>query len=163
LSPTRVLAQLSIKAGRASQNNSPSLLNYFSTFGSVKKLFSLSFLTIYLFSTTQFCELLKMPILIEHYQEHKQENQALSLLGFLEMHYAHGNPKDADYDKDMKLPFKSCSPSSISTISFFTPFPEFKQQTALIYCECEQHQFFDYSFSYSSSFLSTIWQPPRAC
>jgi hypothetical protein len=157
------LGPSALKLGELIKNNSPSLLKYFSTFGLVKKLFSLSFLTIYLFSTTQFCELLKMPILIEHYQEHKQENQALSLLGFLEMHYAHGSPKDADYDKDMKLPFKSCSPSSISTISFYTPFPEFKQQPPLVYYENEQQQFSDYSFSYSSSFLSTIWQPPRAC
>lgn len=134
-----------------------------STFALVKKLFSLSFLAIYLFSTTQFCELLKMPILIEHYQEHKQENKELSLLGFLEMHYANDSPIDADYDKDMKLPFKSCTTSSISTIYFYTPFPEFKQHPPLVYFENEQHQFSDYSFSYSSSFLSAIWQPPRAC
>ena len=111
-------------------------------------------------STTQLSELLKLPILIEHYMEHKQENKDLSFLGFLEMHYAHGSPHDADYEKDMKLPFKTITISNIVSISFCSPIPQFKQNP-VVYFKNEKQQFSDYSFAYSSAFLSSIWQPPR--
>ena len=113
-------------------------------------------------STTQLSELLKLPMLVQHYIEHKEENKDLSLIGFLEIHYAHGSPKDADYDKDMKLPFKSITNSNVSSISFCTPLPFFKNNP-IVYFENKKQQFSEYSFTYSSAFLSSIWQPPKSC
>lgn len=112
-------------------------------------------------STTQLSELLKLPILIEHYMEHKQKNKDLSFVGFLEMHYAHSSPHDDDYEKDMKLPFKTVTISNIVSISFCLPIPQFKQNQ-IVYFKTDKQQFSDYSFTYSSAFLSSIWQPPRA-
>ncbi len=129
-------------------------------FVTLKKIISIFFLAVYLLSTTQLSELLKLPVLVQHYMEHKQENKDLSFLGFLEIHYAHGSPKDADYDKDMKLPFKTITNSNIAAISFCTPIPNYKQ-APVIYFKNSKQQFSDYSFTCSSAFLSSIWQPPR--
>lgn len=93
--------------------------------------------------------------------EHKKENKNLSFIGFLEIHYAHGSPKDADYEKDMKLPFKSIANCSISSIYFFLPTTD--KQNLIVYFNNDKQKFTDYPFTYSSSFLSSIWQPPKSC
>lgn len=48
-----------------------------------------------------------MPILIEHYREHQFLTGGISLGAFLVHHYFSGNPKDADYERDMQLPFRA--------------------------------------------------------
>lgn len=113
-------------------------------------------------STTQLSEVLKLPMLLQHYIDHKEENKSLSFIDFLEIHYAHGSPKDADYEKDMKLPFKSITTNITASISFFTPFPNFKHNP-VVYFKNNKQQFSEYSFTYSSAFLSSIWQPPKSC
>ncbi len=45
--------------------------------------------------------------MVEHYVEHKEQNPALTILEFLCIHYQGPDVYDADYDKDMKFPFKS--------------------------------------------------------
>lgn len=45
--------------------------------------------------------------MVEHYYEHKALDPDMNILTFICMHYAHGNVKDADYDRDMQLPFKT--------------------------------------------------------
>ena len=101
-------------------------------------------------------------MLVEHFMEHRQENKDLSFIAFLDIHYAHGSPKDADYDKDMKLPFKSIANSNIASISFCSPIPYFKENP-VFYFAGDKNQFPDYSFTYSSAYLSAIWQPPKSC
>lgn len=119
-------------------------------------------LVIYLLSTEEAKQLLKLPVVFQHFAEHKQEDSKLTLLEFLAIHYLHGSPKDKDYDKDMKLPFKT-SGGCISTISsdvipvtfqfalvnpiLIAPKPIFIHPNKLIF----------------SSFPATIWQPPKSC
>jgi hypothetical protein len=54
----------------------------------------------------------KLPILIQHFEEHKQLND-LSFLDFLSMHYWGEDIKDNDADRDMQLPFKTISGNSL--------------------------------------------------
>jgi hypothetical protein len=83
----------------------------------MRKKSALFFLFIYLFSTTEAHQLLKLPIVFQHYAEHQLEDKNISFIEFLDIHYMHGSPSDADYDRDMQLPFKS-SVDCISNISF---------------------------------------------
>lgn len=53
----------------------------------------------------------KLPILIQHYDEHKQLMD-LSFIDFLSMHYWGEDLKDNDGDRDMQLPFKTISSTS---------------------------------------------------
>jgi hypothetical protein len=128
----------------------------------VKKNISVFFLSIYLLSTTQLSELLKLPLLIQHFTEHQKETKDISFLIFLKMHYFNGDPKDADYDKDMKLPFKTTHVNtSISTyIAFESQSFQLKRQ---IYTELKIRVFTIFDSWYSNSYLNAIWQPPKSC
>jgi len=111
-------------------------------------------------STTQLAQLLKMPVLIEHYMEHTKKDHDLSLWTFLVLHYDHHEP-DGDYDRDMQLPFMTVSDMAM-IIGYFHPpltLPAIRNEAAedvLV------------SFNYrqphiGSLYLSTIWQPPKYC
>lgn len=128
----------------------------------MKKGITILFLSIYLLSSTQLKELLKLPILLEHFAEHQQKDAGISFMGFLYMHYAKGDVKDADYEKDMKLPFKSAENPSSSSLSYYLPAAVYKQESPVHFTERNRH-FPAYNFTYSSAFLSAIWQPPRNC
>ena len=128
----------------------------------MKNFIIILFLSSYLFSTTQLSELLKINLLVEHYVEHTSKDKNLSLWGFLCMHYANGNVKDADYEKDMKLPFKTLDTCNYASINFCTPIQEFQFQK-IISIKLYKQPIFEYNFSFYSNFHSAIWQPPKSC
>lgn len=65
-------------------------------------------------SATPFGELLKLPVLIEHLREHRRESPDMTLIGFFILHYFSGDVRDADYERDMQLPFKTVDFSGMS-------------------------------------------------
>ena len=75
----------------------------------LKKWISILFLSVYLLTATEFNELFKLPLLVEHFMQHNEGNKHVDFWEFLCIHYSNNNIKDADYDEDMKLPFKSQS------------------------------------------------------
>ncbi len=124
----------------------------------MKKYVTLFLIFTYLFSMTELHQILKAPLLVEHYYEHN-DSKELSVLTFLEMHYLNGNVKDADYEKDMKLPFKSFQdnhPNVVlhlpETTDFFN-FIGFSLTEQKPYCIKNQVN--------TSNFLTSIWQPPK--
>ena len=131
-------------------------------FVELKKVIPILFLSMYLVSTTELYQLVKLPFLVEHFNEFQKENSESSLWGFLCMHYVSGDKNDADNDKDMKLPFKShesCSSSNIvafasNVFSIAIDKPFINETTTF--------PLFDESFI-GASFQSTIWQPPKFC
>ncbi|MDI9319475.1 MAG: hypothetical protein QM530_03275 [Phycisphaerales bacterium] len=130
----------------------------------MKKFIAISFLTAYLLSTTELHQLLKLPFLVEHFVEHKEQNKRMTLWQFLSLHYAEGNAKDADYEKDMKLPFKShdCC-SSINIVAFIAqPIAAFTIQERPIYRTQKSFSTLK-EVCLRASFLSNIWQPPKTC
>lgn len=133
----------------------------FITLAIVKKFLPILFLSIYLISATEMSQLLKMPLLVQHYLEHKEENHSITIWQFLYMHYALENAKDTD-NKDMKLPFKTSTNISYS-IALGLPNKldfDIKPKTPLI--EIKKIYYYQSDFA-SSNFLSFIWQPPKAC
>ncbi|MEO7049922.1 MAG: hypothetical protein ABI091_31750 [Ferruginibacter sp.] len=73
----------------------------------MKRISTIFLLTVYLFSATEAYQLLKLPIAFEHFREHKAQDKKTGFLSFIIMHYFSGNTKDADYEKDLRLPFKT--------------------------------------------------------
>ncbi|MDI1354276.1 MAG: hypothetical protein PSX36_05140 [bacterium] len=63
----------------------------------------------YLFSATEFAELLKVPELLEHYTEHQTKNKTISFFDFLAIHYFDAQDSSDDDGRDGALPFKSHS------------------------------------------------------
>lgn len=52
-------------------------------------------------------EIIKISALIEHYHQHTEDNQDMTFFAFFDMHYLQETVHDADYEEDMKLPFKA--------------------------------------------------------
>lgn len=102
----------------------------------------------------------KIGAFITHYFEHKELNQNLSLIGFIELHYSQNTSKDNDYDKDMKLPFKShdCSSHQASESTYLSCINYHIQEP--IFCIEGINRLSENAYL-PSSFLSDIWQPPR--
>lgn len=131
----------------------------FFTFVSMRKVLIVSFLVVYLFSSTQLSELLKIPLLIEHYSEHQMGSEKLSFADFLHMHYVdHENHSD---DKDRDLPFQAHSNSEI--VHYYLPISPsvYTISTLSISDQTEEKNFHTVDHSLTSSFLSSIWQPPQ--
>jgi len=71
----------------------------------MKRAFATVLLLAYLVSFTEFSEVLRLPLLVKHYTEHKSKVAELSFIEFLVMHYETDVAHD---DRDMRLPFKDC-------------------------------------------------------
>jgi len=127
----------------------------------VKKIFAISFLLIYLFSTTELHQLLKMPVLIEHFMEHREENKNITLMQFLHIHYGMGDVKDSDYDKDMKLPFKTHDNCVTTFSNIYLPSAKVSIEKPIQFLQ--KKPFIKRDQFLLTSHLSNIWQPPRIC
>lgn len=130
----------------------------FCNFERVKKLISILLLTLYLVSTTELYQLLKMPLLVEHYIQHKDLNPEMSLTTFLKTHYDHP-VKDSDHDQDQRLPF--VSHASLLSVAFtLNPNLDF-HFTEKVYNTIEIKKTFYKSALYNKEILNSIWQPPK--
>jgi hypothetical protein len=124
----------------------------------MKRFTAYLFCTLYLFSTTEAYQVLKFPVILEHFHEHQKENKNITFLEFLDIHYMHGSPIDDDYERDMQLPFKkmnhhvSMTPVHVKRLT--TPVLTIalppKQNDFII---VDDHQVY-------SKYLSSIFQPP---
>lgn len=71
----------------------------------MKKAIAYFLCIIYLFAATEASQLLKIPLLIKHYQNHNLQEQ-VGFISFLKQHYVDAFEYDADYQQDLQLPFK---------------------------------------------------------
>ncbi len=123
----------------------------------LKRALSILFLLVYINSFTELHEVLRLPILLEHYSEHKKLSQEISFWDFLELHYK----TDVAHDEhDNQLPFKvlgHCFSAHSATepdskIAVSQPVPVIIPQPSSHYKE-----------SFFNSPLIAIFQPPKAC
>ncbi len=113
-------------------------------------------------SITELSQLLKFPSLVEHYIEHKAKDNNLALFQFLSMHYTASNKKDADDEKDQKLPFKSHN-GCINNTSVEYVLANFSVISIKpVYVEKKSYSIYSENFL-SAIYLSSIWQPPKSC
>ena len=125
----------------------------------MKKVITILFVSIYLFSSTELNQLLKLPVLHEHFKEHHAEDNSLSMMDFILMHYSSNDVNKSDQDEDMKLPFKSPdSCFSASIIAYISQPIGFTEK--LVFFTKEPLNNYTYK-EFSSSYLSSIWQPPK--
>lgn len=126
----------------------------------LKKLISILCLLVYFFATTEAKQLFKIPVIFQHYAEHQLENQGLSLIDFLDMHYMHGSPFDQDYDRDMKLPFKSTG----DVFSFFPLTADRMPISCTVVCPQKNIELAVRTSAFDKPCTlaePSIWQPPR--
>lgn len=114
-----------------------------------------------MFSMTEIHQLLKTPKLVEHFLEHKSENKGITLISFLEMHYLNGFTKDADFEKDMKLPFKASQDNCFSFVVVLPTPAKFELNTDPSLFEIHTPNIIQKRQVFISNYLSAIWQPPK--
>ncbi|HEY0668126.1 MAG TPA: hypothetical protein VGD22_08140 [Sphingobacteriaceae bacterium] len=125
----------------------------------MKKLAAILFITIHLF-TNEVYQLIKLPVLFDHYEEHKILNPNISFLNYLTLHYVKDSSKDFDHERDMQLPFKMSDHFTAPVVPDFIP-----DFTASLHVGFRQIFLSKRCISDESSirtdFLPGIWQPPR--
>lgn len=126
----------------------------------MKKTISILFVLIYLLAETETAQLLKLPVLFQHFAEHKRENKDVNFLAFLHNHYLQGNKKNSDYDSDMKLPFKKLT-FAVSAISHICIPPPNCFAIVCPVTKVEPMAITTPDLFTPYSILSSIWQPPR--
>ena len=111
----------------------------------------------YIFSATEFKQLIKVTSLLEHYSEHKENNSRISFFDFLYMHYAGDDFVQTDNDRDMDLPFKKFDNTSSCSLSAVLPVSTKLYNTQQTMSRFAAHKRVGQGLGYSAS----IWQPPR--
>ncbi|MBK8089566.1 MAG: hypothetical protein IPK31_17475 [Chitinophagaceae bacterium] len=127
----------------------------------MQKAICILFLGVYLFSSTELRQLLKFPLLIQHYIEHKEQDKNITVWKFLSIHYEEATVIDIDYDKDQQLPFKSHDGCAGSGLGSFMPTAFY----SLVEKTCKEESvtyIISNEYLISSVYLSSIWQPPKA-
>ena len=125
----------------------------------MKKIISISILTAYLCVSTEFIQLLKIPLLVEHFIEHKTENKDITFKDFFIIHYLEKQHVDGDYEKDMRLPFKTINTSVTSIVHSI---PSLLSSLSRNHDNREGIEFNPYEDLFIDNvFISSIWQPPR--
>ena len=99
-------------------------------------------------------ELLKLPLLIEHFIKHQQQN-GLSFLRFIEEHYTIDH-RDADFPEDEQLPFKNITSYNI----------DYAVLPASFHTIASIPLFVDEKINYQDGYLprlnlNSIFHPPR--
>ena len=126
----------------------------------MRQFLAIALLSLYVFTSTECNELLKLPQLVSHFKEHQEEQKGITLWQFLCDHYAKGDIFDADRHKDMKLPYKSLDANhvlayniipAIISIEIIKPVCSQTLKTPIDY----------YSNAFCSNNFSFIWQPPK--
>ncbi len=107
-------------------------------------------------------ELIKLPVLFQHYFEHKSLDSNTTFFGYLAHHYndvGHGN--DGDADRDSQLPFKThelCNALSISpALPPTTAFAIHKIAFVIV----KTQKPVDNEPNAYMAYAGKIWQPPK--
>lgn len=125
----------------------------------MKKVIAIFFLFSFLSANTAFGEVLKLPLLIQHYIEHNQDDNSHSVLDFLTMHYGEGDNhhhNDHEHEHD-HLPFKTANVHSAQVVDFLPLVFDFPNQLV----ENKLKKPILQKQVYSNVYLNSIWQPPK--
>ncbi|WP_073584985.1 hypothetical protein [Flavobacterium cucumis] len=123
----------------------------------MNKLIALFLITVFMCANTSIGQLLKIPNLIEHYNEHKNElaTTSISFIDFLELHYSKNAENNPEEHQD--LPFKTFEIAS--TVFVLVNNSNFQIQPVKAVITTKQKYFYHQSFK--SHLITTIWLPPK--
>lgn len=122
----------------------------------MRRSLSVFLLLMYVVSFTEFHQALRLPLLVEHYQEHRAMAGELSFWDFLVLHYKTDVAHD---DRDMRLPFKDCG-HSLSTFSIALLSAAFTIQPSEALTSSDHQSF--YISHMPPLRAGDIFQPPKA-
>lgn len=122
-------------------------------------ILTVTFVTESLFPNADLLELTKIPELLKHFEDHKQENPSITLLEFLHLHYADSHHANQDRPLHQKLPFSKHNQQHSVSLQVIQSFEEIKSSQNLTLLR--KIEFVLYSERTWITLPSTVWQPPR--
>ena len=125
----------------------------------MRKGIALSFLLISMFSHTELHQFLKIPVLFEHFSEHRQQDPSITFFQFIRLHYEK-IVIDDDYQRDQQLPFRDTECALVQTTVTDTP-PQTIKFDEQEFQVLPAKQFPVANLLYSHPFSNSIFQPPR--
>ncbi len=125
---------------------------------SLKRLSVFFVFVVVVFTQTQLYQVLKLPVLIQHFFEHKRENNRLSLSQFLLMHYACKDKHVQDDSRDMQLPYKVVNTHTLIVEGMPVQLELQLQRTTEYYTAPAGVMPDDF---HKQDLHKLIWQPPR--
>ncbi|WP_052295781.1 hypothetical protein [Weeksella virosa] len=109
-------------------------------------------------STTQFSQLYKIPLFFSHFVEHSQNNWTFSeFKTFIVLHYDN-HEMDEDWETDQKLPFMTVD--RVYQDPCFVPKFQLQITNKIIDIDSQTMHIWVDQFT-QSSYLASIWQPPK--
>jgi hypothetical protein len=126
----------------------------------MKRPFAIGFLVIFLLANTELHQLLRLPVLIVHFQEHQSINAEIDFLAFLSLHYTPSESHSSS-KHDQQLPFKgehTCAEISFPTTDI--PGNTDELPTKKIKDSKTYTSFYEESFTTTTRL--SVWQPPKA-
>lgn len=120
-------------------------------------MLSIVLISFYVVTFTEMHQVIRLPLLAIHYVEHRALSEGLTFFEFLELHYS---TEVAHDDRDMELPFKDCSHCVAAPTVVLPSFKIELVQHVAAYVVNVPSAF--YKKIIPCSYLSKIWQPPRA-
>jgi len=138
---------------------SPEKFRFYGYLYIVMRRLSIILLFLYLCSTTELYQFLKIPILIEHYLTHRATDPDMGICDFLKLHYDN-HVKDTDWQEDERLPFMVHQ----DILSVMCTVPECTQEELSPairprISSTPHHR----SLFHLTEIVDTIWQPPQCC
>lgn len=90
----------------------------------MKRLAGVIMISVYMLSFAELHNIARFPVLLSHFNEHKQHNPQISFWAFIKQHYFSPMVQDEDYKRDRELPFRDsdCGQIVNSCICEITPF-----------------------------------------
>lgn len=134
---------------------------WFTTFGALKRTVFISLLCFKILSITGLHELIRLPVLIQHYFEHKDIDSGITFIAYLEHHYNDSPHTDDDEERDKQLPFMATEFFSGSLVSSFLP-PSFTLVPKKAYQILSRTKMVANNQHIPAlTFAGKIWQPPK--
>ena len=122
----------------------------------MRKAIAIFFISLFAASTTEAGQMLKLPLLVAHYQKHLSEGRSSSFLSFIKVHYLGTHGKDADNKEDQQLPFKSAMNVNFQVNYLVLPFEVLQTPLPLLIPEYNCY----HSVSGLSNYNREIFHPP---
>jgi len=124
----------------------------------MRKFLAILLISIHLTGNTEVGQLLKLPQLVTHYNQHHRQDPSVDFIDFIVMHYAGDDGTSADDDMDNQLP---CHNLTHNTLALAYS-PMVKEIPSLVFSCCGTK---DYNSrllpGVSAKHVALILQPPR--
>ena len=116
------------------------------------------FLLIYLSAGTELHQLVRLPVFIEHFKEHKSLNGSLGLLDFIALHYFNSDHTDAEAHQELPFNSNDCVAVALSLVIL----PNNSSEPPANAVSAIQVPILYSDLAFASRIHFSIWQPPRA-